>query len=359
MRVTTMKITKAAFALIVCLMLATPARATILFAGGEDSDFINIGSASIDINSGYFATGYAREGLLPNNGSVTDPPGTYWLSPTFTAGSTLWLHTNFTSQLLFGNNAQLIGVLSPDGVARILVRGTGSNLIFKISTRNAAGTITDLVTASSGPPTNALATFDLFINYSATGEVSWYVNGVRVADYTGNVLTDSATQLNQFRVSADAVNDQAAFSELIAATTNTTALRLVTLAPVANGATDTFDVGGVSNVNEVALNDSTVNASGTASQIQLYTVGALPTNNLQIADVVLSARAQVDTTGPQHLQAMVRTASTNYNSASLAPTQSTWGPTWIDFPNNPNTSVAWTASDLSAAGFNIGYESVL
>ncbi len=356
-----MKILKAALALITCLMLATPARATILFAGGEDSDFANIGSAAITTFSASFASGYAREALCPQNGSQSDPPPTYWMSPTFTAGSTLWLHSNQAFRTnCSGTNAQLIGVLSPDGVARILVRCSGgASLTYKISTRNAAGTITDLVTASSGPAIYTLAALDLFINYSATGEVALYVNSVRVADFSGNVVTDSATQLNQFRVSGITTDSNSGFSELIAATTNTTAMRLVTLAPVANGATDTFDVGGVSNVNEVTLSDSTVNASGTASQIQLYTVGSLPTNNLQIADVVLSARAQVDTTGPQHLQAMVRTASTNYNSASLAPNQSTWGPTWIDWPVNPNTSVAWTASDLSAAGFNIGYESVL
>jgi hypothetical protein len=349
--------------LMLALLIPLRVWATILFAGGEDSDFTNIGTATISTTSGHFAAGYAREALFPTPAS-TDPPTQYFLSPTFTAGSVLWIH--FEGYVMGACNAannQMLGVLSPDGVPRILVRcnASGSN-VFKISTRTAAGVITDVATASSGPGTAALFTEDLFVNYSATGEVSLYTNGVQVADFTGNVTTDSATQLNQFRLSgyggAGGSLTDGCYSEVIAATTNTTSMRLVTLAPVANGNTDTFDVGGVSNVNEVTLNDTTVNASGTAGQIQLYTIPALPSFNLNIVDLVLSARAQVDTSGPQHLQAIVRTASTNYNSSSLAPTQGVWAPEWIDFPTNPNTSALWTPTDLGAAGFNIGYESV-
>ena len=343
------------------MCLARTSNATILYAGGEDSDFTCNGSCSVTTTSTQFNAGYAREALQVQDEAASDPPANYWLSPQFTASSILWLHISTYFVIDGGGlttNAQQIGVLSPDGVARIIVRGGSSNL--KISSRNAAGTITDLITASTNCPLSSLYGQDLFINYAVSGEVALYCSGVKVADFTGNVTTDSATQLDQFRLSTptNISGSEESFSEIIAATTNTVSMRLVTLAPQANGNTDTWDVGGVSNVNETILNDSTVNASGTASQIQLYTVPALPTTNLQIYDLAFSARAQVDTTGPQHMQAVVRTASTNFTSSNISPTQSIFSDTWIDFPTNPNTGVPWTPTDLGAVGFNIGYESV-
>ena len=74
-------------------------------------------------------------------------------------------------------------------------------------------------------------------------------------------------------------------------------------------------------------------------------------------DVWLNMKAQVDTTGPQHIQGMVRAGSTDYTSSNLSPPQGSWG--WIstDWTTNPNTGVAWTTSDLSAVGFNLGFKS--
>jgi hypothetical protein len=147
------------------------------------------------------------------------------------------------------------------------------------------------------------------------------------------------------------------WSEIIIATTDTRNLRLATLAPSANGNTDNWDTGGVSNVNETTDNTSTVNASGTAGQIQEYTVTALPSGSFQVQDLWLNMKAQIDTSGPQHIQGMVRTGSTDYTSSNLSPPQGSWG--WIstDWTTNPNTGVAWTTSDLSAVGFNLGFKS--
>ena len=221
--------------------------------------------------------------------------------------------------------------------------------------------MTDLVSMSSACFINSLHSLDLYINYGTSGEVTLYCNGVSVADYVGNVATDSATQLNQVMFSTEysgAGGGVTYWSEFIVATTNTRGMRLVTMAPVANGNADTFDTGGVSNVNEVTNTIGTVNASGTASEIQEYTVSpTFPTGSWNVTDVWVNALAQVDTTGPQHLQAMVRTGSTDYTSSNLSPPQSVWGTVGIDWTTNPNTGVAWTTTDLSAAGFNIGFKS--
>lgn len=337
------------------LLTASPASATtVLFAGGEDSDFTFAGGVSVITTAGSFSSGYAREAIEVT--ATGDPPTNYAKTPTFTANSVIWIHAKEIPEGGTVVGSDIMRVFSPDGLARIELRAAGTVGMWKISTVNSSGTITDLVTMSSAC-FSGLHTMDLYINYAVSGEVTLYCDGVSYADYTGNVTTNSATQLNQVALGAEINAGGDAWSEVIVATTDTRNMRLATLAPAANGNADTFDTGGVSNVNEVTLNQATLNASGTAGQIQEYTVGSLPTGTWSVVDLWTNAQAQVDTTGPQHLQSMVRTGSTDYTSSNLSPPQSTWG--WIgnDWPTNPNTGVAWTTSDLSAAGFNIGFKS--
>jgi hypothetical protein len=334
----------------------------ILFAGTEDFDFTCTGSCSNSagsaINSNFVRTGFGAIGQNP----VTDPPTNYEQSAAFTAGSTLWIHANFYQNSSEVSNGQVLRVLSPDGVARIIVRNSAATAgLYKLSTRNAAGTITDKVTASSACFNGSTPkTFDLYINYAVSGEVTLYCNGASIADFTGDVTTDSATQLNQIQLADAYIGGavQLVWSEVIVADGNTRNMRLMLLKPAANGNAVTWDTGGVSNINESTLDDSTLNASGTAAQIQEYTVTAQSaTPNLAVLDLWVNARAEVDTTGPQHVQGMVRTGSTDYTSSNLSPPQGTWG--WISthWTTNPNTSAAWTTGTLNGAGFNIGFKS--
>jgi hypothetical protein len=348
--------------LVFALTPLTSANATILFAGGEDSDFVNLNGAAASTTSGTFSSGYARESMqvIASNCQNNDPPVNYFMTPTFTANSTIWVHGNY--QLAANNGCTLYGdiirALSPDGYARIVVEETGTVGQFSIYTRNQAGTQTLLVAMATPCFTVAhLIPIDLYINYASSGEVTLYCNGVQVADYTGNVTTNSATQLSQVQFGGDISIGNTFWSEVIVATTNTRSMRLVSLTPTANGNTDSWDVGGVSNINEATLNTTTVNASGTSGEIQEYTVGAMPSGTFTVLGVFLNAQAQVDTTGPQHLQGIVYTGGTAFTSSNLSPTQSAWSFVTTNWLTNPNTGVAWTTGDLGAAGFNIGFES--
>ena len=252
----------------------------------------------------------------------------------------------------------MLAAYSPDGTPRIVVRQVSSTTgVYKISTYNNSSVFTDLVSMSSACFGSAIHKLDLYINYNVSGEVTLYCDGVSVADYTGNVTTNSATQINKYLLTSPSSNNYAYWSEIIVATTDTRNLRLATLAPSANGNTVNWDTGGVANVNETTDNTSTVNASGTAGQIQEYTVTSLPAGSFQVQDVWINMKAQVDTSGPQHIQGMVRAGSTDYTSGNLSPPQGSWG--WIstDWTTNPNTGIAWTTSDLSAVGFNLGFKS--
>ena len=180
---------------------------TVLLACGEDSCLQ--GSASYSTSTiqtvttaGTYRSGWGRESLFIANGSSTgDPPSYYWLSPIFTAtGGNLWIHAEFiVGSTTNTANQQAIRVYSPDGVARIVVRESGTAGTIKVSTANAARTFTDLGTASTTYSAATLTTLDLNINYtcSGSGGVTLYLNGSSVMSFSGNPCTDSATTLNR------------------------------------------------------------------------------------------------------------------------------------------------------------------
>lgn len=339
---------------------AGSASATILWAGGEDNDFICTNTNCVaDQTSNQYNSTYEREDYAITACScTTDPPPTYASTPTFTAGSTLWIHANFWNQNGCDGSTgdQVMRVLSPDGVGRIILSTAASNIKWKISTRNAAGTITDLVAmAAATLPVQSLWKMDFYIKYSSTGEVTLYENGVLVADYSGNVVTDAATQLNQVQIAGPGCG-VSSWSEMIIATTDTRNMHLATLKPTANGNAMAW-TGIVGSINPVTYNDANNISSGTANQIAEFTVPSLPTGNFSVNAVVQSARATASATGPQNLEFDVRTGGTDYQTANQTLTLSFANGYYTVWSTNPNTSAAWTTSDLGNAGFNLGVES--
>ncbi len=217
------------------------------------------------------------------------------MTPTFTANATIWIHANlYNGTGACAAGIDMLRVYSPDGNVRIVMTAPYNNPEqFSIYTRNQAGTqtlLTSMISPCFSPA--RLIPMDLYINYATSGEVTLYCSGVQVADYQGNITTDSATQLNQVQFSgAFSGNSDPFWSEVIVSTTNTRSMRLVTLTPAANGNTDSWDTGGVSNINETTLNTGTVNASGTAGELQEYTIGtsSFPSGTYSVLGVFLNA----------------------------------------------------------------------
>ena len=191
-----------ALVVVAALASAGSSLATILFAGAEDTDFVQVGSNIYGATGGN-DTNFERSGAawsVQNGTSTSDPPANRLQTPTFTATANLWLHALVFPQVATTTAAeQAIIIRSPDGVSRIVVRQTGTNGTLKVSTRNAAGTITDLATASGTFTAAAAVTLDFNVNYtcSGSGGVTLYLSGVQVINYSGNPCTDAATSLNQ------------------------------------------------------------------------------------------------------------------------------------------------------------------
>jgi len=350
---------------------STNASATLLYAGGEDIDFIPAPTCGTNCfvmtSAGTFRSNWARETYGVRYTSASDPPTTRFATPVFTASSQIWVHAQVWSTAGGGAttaNQQLLRLIGADGNPAIILRGTGTAGQIKISKRDTSGVITDLLTCASAIfPTPNLDQLDVYVNYAASGEVNVYRNSVSFCDYTGDVTTNGRTQLNAAEFSAaggSAGNDWVGWSEVVIATTDTRAMNLYTLSPNGNGnATQWTGTNPCTAIlNATAYNDTSYVTTGSNSQIEECTVrNSLPTGSFNVQAVVMSGRLLVGSSGPQHFDFVLRTGGADYTSSDFAPTNS-----FSNIGNyiqalNPATGNAWAIGDITAAGFNIGLES--
>ena len=168
------------------------------------------------------------------------------------------------------------------------------------------------------------------------------------------MTTDGNTTLAQLYLGA-VITTWTYFSQVIISTTTTLYNHLLTMAPVANGNTMAW-TGLVSYINATSYNDANYISSATAGQIGEFTIPSLPSGNYSIAAVVQVARAMATSGGPQNLEFDARTGGTDFTSANQTLSTS-FSRYYYIWNTNPNTSVAWTTSDLGAAGFNLGVKS--
>lgn len=353
---------------------------TLYYAGGEDTSVTFIGTAAVGdaaCANGSCRSTFARESLSAENSTtVADPPANRIQVPTFTAASSLWIHARFDPGLLSGSTANEQGLLvrSPDGVSRIVLRQTGTYGQIKVSTRNAAGTITDLATASSNFSAAAHA-MDLQVNYtcSSSGGIALYIDGTSVISYSGNPCTDSATTLNQVEFasltnganggnncgSGGGESAGTCWSEFIIADSSTLGMGLWTLAPQAAGNTQSWTPNTVGDVNPTTINDSNFVSTGSNNALSEWTTPtSAPSGTWNVLAIVQEARVLASTSGPSTAEWLMRTKDgTDHVTGSFTPPVASFG----NFNNqiwttNPNTSVGFVIGDI-ASGFNLGIES--
>jgi hypothetical protein len=337
---------------------------TILFASGEDTGFISTGAGVGVRASSEYRTTFARCSLWASNAAAADPPANRWTTPAFAASSDVWLHaTVWTASVAQTNNSQCVLVYSPDGVARILLRTTATSGQLKVSKQTAAGVKTDLFTASSNLSAATFTQLDLHIDYTVSGGVELFYNGVSVGSASGDPRTDSATQLDHFAysgISNDAATASVSqWSEWITADEDTTAMSLWTLPPAAAGNTQSWTPNTLASINKTVINDTTSISTATNNALSQWTTPVTPPSGAwNVKAIVQEARLQRGSTGPQHADFSLRTAGTDFVAGlSLAPSLA-----FGNFGNqiwsaNPNTSADWQITDI-AAGFNLGIKAL-
>jgi hypothetical protein len=344
---------------------------TIYFAGGEDSEWSGMGPTAITTTAGSYRSSYARCGLATNSNSSPNFSG-FWqtTNPIATIPNPCWFSHQW--DVIFSNTGAgpstnpATGFYDSGGIARVALRPfsqpVAGQMAWQVIKQNAAGTITQLGSNFNFPYAivHTLMKVDIFVNYAVSGAVQVYVNGVQVFNFSGDVTTDSLTNMNGFylRMGGPVQNPnysgQWAFSEAILADTDTRGWTLQTLAPVANGNTHNFDTGSpaASNVNETTLNDATLDGSSVAGQIDQYTLPSLAAGTWSVIALGISSRMAKGASGPSKMDLGVRSAGADYWSSDFTLTTG-----YQDFQYwqsvDPATSAAWTGLPT-----NIGLKSV-
>jgi hypothetical protein len=348
------------------LGLLAPANSAVLFAGAEDVDFTFVGSVGISTTAGQFRAGWGRAAISANHGSGTTnvPPTNYFETPTFTATSDFWVHFwRIANSGATNGGSNLLGLASPDGVWRLLVRGTGSTGQIKVSKRDAAATVTDLATSAASAVAGAvLQQWDIHYVYAVSGSIDVYVDGsnTAVVSFSGDTTTDAATQINRafYGSLATATDD---LSELIIADTDTRALGLVTFQPTSTGNAMAWSGATpctTAILAQITINDANFIASLSNNDIAECAVSTtIPAGNWNALALVQSVRILRGTSGPQNFEFLTRVGGSDFPSGSFNPTTAFTNIGNYIQASNP-AGGAWAPTDFTAAGFNIGLESL-
>jgi hypothetical protein len=330
------------------------------FAGGEDSSFTLTGSLPIVTSGGLFRSGFARCSLGNSAGSssAADPPAFRLTTKAWTpATGNNWFHAQWNNSTTnsFTSNATLMRLLDGSGIARIVVRATGTAGQIKIDKRNAAGTFTNLVTSAAGAISGSSIpqALDFFVNYAVSGQATFYVGGVAIAD-TGagvDVTTDGVTTLGQGDLCCINTSGSDRWSECIDRDTTTLGSALQTLPPLAAGNTQSWTPNTVGNINEITINDSNNVSTSSANSLSEWTVATtLPVGQWTISSVQQEVRISRGASGPQNFEFLVRTSDgSDHVSGTTNPTTSlaNYANNW---PLNPHTSTAWNPGELVNSG---------
>lgn len=337
---------------------------TTYFAGSKDQDFTIAGTVTTTTTAGPFRSTYVSQGLVISLGSTLDPPANRITSPAFTPNSSMWIHGSFATPAAVNAttaNATLFRALD-GGVARIVVRGTGTAGQWKVDKRDAAGTFTNLCTSLAGAAGSGgnAQNFDLFIQYGTSGLVQLYIGGALAAT-SGimDVTTNGATTLNQVEFSGVNTANTMTWSECIVSDSLTINAGTYQLKPAASGNTQNFAPNTVANVSKNSVADSTFVSTANNNDLSQWTTPVAPPAGFVVQAIVLTARVAAGLTGPQHFDWLLRTkdGTDHLAGTSNAPTTSLANFSGYVWSTNPATMVGWVPSDI-AVGFNIGIKAL-
>jgi hypothetical protein len=327
-----------------------------IWVGAEDHEYVQMGGAAVSTTVGTFRTSNSRCSLACGDGEFYEAIKPY-------AESEFWFSACAFGALSSGgvDGAKMLVFLDDGLVERIRVVSNESST-FRVERVNAAGVATKIGNTFFWPVSTGsgiLDKLDVHIVYDTVGSIDIYVNGIYVFAFAGDATSDGQTILARHRVGNMGRFNTVYWSETWIDQDDTRSRSLIGFDMVANGHANTFDIGSpsVSNINEIVLDDGTLNGASTAGLIDQYTNGAVPSGTKDVIALVVSARPQRGASGPTKLALGVRTNGTDYwGSDQLL--DLAWDNVQEIFGTNPDTGIPWLKSEIGAAvGFNVGTKS--
>jgi len=329
----------------------------ILFAGGEFDAFIMLGSSFVfDAGSPNGDPNFCRGGMSYAAGS--EP-----VTPDFGADQLeVWAHmvTRQNGSSPQGSGFDLLELRnsSDQGVVRLRMIAAGT-----IQLQYYNGTAWTAVNPTFNISGNTVYSMDLYVKIDdVAGMIEWYRNGVLQASFYGDTNLFSGASIRKAKIgmlsNVNGGANRSDQSEIIIATQDTRSMRLATLVPNGNGALDQW-TGSFNDVDEVGVyTDFDYISSGTAEQVELFTVSDLSATaqTLDVVGVVVTGRGRKGAGGPQNLQMAIYTGGVQYNTGDLPGLTNAFAtlqPAIWD--QNPQTLAPWTVAEVQQ--LQIGFQS--
>lgn len=354
--------------LALCVGLAGTAHAVDpLFVGGEDLDFQLVGAAGVNTTSTFRRTAWSREVLSVG----TQPSGSQWpltnyfTTPDLGNQAVIWIHAQTYAPSATSNlNNNILVITDSAGNPSIAVRGNTGVSQVKLATVTTAVSYSDKVTCTGTAwPQVAVRQLDLFIDYSASGGMTLYLDGAFPCTFSGDITTDSRTAINRVVFGGNFSGQSFFWSEIVISTVDTRGYNVLTMAPVASGNATSWSNSTGSTpctstiLSPTAYNDTNFVYSQTNNQYEQCTVNpTIASGAWTVLGLWTSARTLIGATGPQHIAFNTRVNSTDYDSADKTPGV-TFGPINHFWATNPDTAATWLTTDFTTSGFNIGLKS--
>jgi hypothetical protein len=309
--------------------------ATILFMGGEMPSFLPSDSGSIETSSGSFSS---YDSAFCRCCVRTESGATDWVeSEAWTGVTALYCHAEFQRATIgSGYNTPIITFRSgTTDYVRLKMYTSG---VLALEYLNASSVWTE---AARDTFLNNRQTIDLYVNVS-TGILRLYVAGTLRLEATGLSLGHIAS-LDRLRLNS---NYYMLWSQVVVATVPTIGGRLFTVPLSGAGSTSSW-TGDYSMIDEIPYSDADFVSSASVNQVSTFAVAAPSLTGYVIQAVGIYARARCGVGGPQNLQLAVRSAGTNYFSASKALSIG-YTPRGNIWETNPATSAAWATTAISS-----------
>lgn len=207
------------------------------------------------------------------------------------------------------------------------------------------------VSADFGADSNQTMDF-YFEGNDATGAVKIFVAGTERMSAVGDLSAVTGLDL----ITVDGVTSGGAHggSQFIISDEITIGWRLMTATLSGAGATSAW-TGDYTSVDEATYNDADFIYSGTANQVETYTISTGTLTGYTVRGVGVYARAKRGDSGPQNFQLALRVGSTDYFSGTkaLGVGYESYGHIWN---TNPDTAAEWSTSQVSS--IQVGVKSI-
>lgn len=327
----------------------------ILWAGGRpESLTLAVGST--------FANGTNGRDTSFFQQSNASQSGTRECYAAFTAQSSLWFHmicaSGASSSLT--TNAAIVS-FNNDTTAQLRLTATSNSttnaLEIKVEKTTNGTTYTQLGSSVFLMPA-ATMTYDFEIVTGGSGKFNVWRDGVQVFTFSGDVTTQ--TTINRVAFASHHTSAVASCSEMIVSDTPTLGMKLFQMFPNAAGGTNTW-TGTQTAIDDGTYDETDFVETNTVNNVCIFNHNDLTSTLIgtrTVSGVFLSAAGTIQAAStPTDVQGVVKTGGNTFTSASqgfsTSGARSLLAAAWT---TNPNTSAAWTLSELNA--IQLGFKAV-